>query len=96
MGLRVTASRLAVLEVSAANRGSGSPPSEDGRAAQREHRRPADDGGAVGEGVDSLPTMGVEEAAVVCGMHSQPREEMQQSRCLWCHAGSWPRLVMGF
>jgi len=34
--------------------------------AQREHRRLADDRGAVGEGVDSLPTMGVEEVAVVC------------------------------
>jgi len=55
-----------VLEVLAASRKVRSPPSVDRGAAQREHRRLADDRGAVGEGVGSLPTMGVEEVAVVC------------------------------
>ena len=55
-----------VLEVLAARRKVRLPPSEDGGAVQREHRRLADDGGAVGEGVGSLPRMGVEEVAVEC------------------------------
>jgi len=53
-------------EVLAARRKVRLPPSEDGGAAQRGHWHSADDGGAVGEGVDSLPMMGVEEAAMEC------------------------------
>jgi len=55
-----------VLEASAATQKVMSLPSEDGGVVQHEHRRLADDGGAVGAGVGSLPAMGVEEVAVEC------------------------------
>jgi len=81
-----------VLGVLATTRESGSPLSEDGRAAQREHRHPADDGGAVGEGVDSLSTMGVEEAAVECTANLERR----CSKAAICGATPVRGLVDGF
>ena len=62
-----------MLEVLATTRESGSPLSKDGRMAQREHRHPADDGGVVGEGIDSLSMMGMEEAAVECTANLERR-----------------------
>ena len=54
-GTGVVASEL-VLEVLAAKRKVRLPRSEDGCVAQRGHRRLADDGGAVGDGVGCLET----------------------------------------
>jgi len=65
-GIGVTAESLVVLGLSTASCEARPPPSEDGGEARRGHRRLADDRGAVGEGIGSLPTMDVEEVAVDC------------------------------
>ena len=84
-----------MLGVLATTRESGSPLSEDGRAAQREHWHPADDGGAVGEGVDRLSTMGVEEAAVECTANLE-RSLRRCSKAAICGVTPVRGLVDGF
>src|SRR5260221_701980 len=84
-----------MLEVLAARRKVRLPPSEDGGAVRRGHRRSADDGGAVGEGVDSLPTMGVEEAVVEL-LECTANLERRCSRAAACSVMPFRGLVDGF